>query len=219
MKRIVLFLLTISFGTLQAQSNYIGKSDPEAKPIMKKVTAKYKSFKSFAADVQLIVENGQGQKTQAKKGQVEIKGSRYHLLMDGDASFSDGANIYNFDKSANEMQITRVNPKDNTLTPQKLFTDFYEKDYLYKLNDEIKKAGKTIAQIELTPVDKTLPFFKIILDIDKATSTIAGATIFEKNGTKYIYAITSLRPNVSLPDAKFTFNKSSYPGVEVVDLR
>lgn len=219
MKRILLLLLIISIGTVHAQDNYIGKSDPEAKPVLKKVTAKYKSFKTFAADFQLTVENSQGQKVSSQKGQLEIKGNKYNILMNGDASFSDGADIYNFDKAANEIQITRVNPKDNTLTPQKLFTDFYEKDYLYKLNDEIRKNGKAIEQVELTPVDKTLPFFKVLLEVDKATSTIIGARVFEKNGTKYIYAITSLKPNISIPDSKFNFNKVSYPGVEVVDLR
>lgn len=219
MKTILLFLSVVSFGAAGAQSNYIGKSDPEAKPVLKKVTARYQSFKSFEADVELSVENSQGQKVSSQKGRLEIKGDRYYISMDGDASFSDGANIYNFDKAANEMQITRINPKDNTLTPQKLFTDFYEKDYLYKLNDPVRKNGKAIDQIELTPIDKTLPFFKVLLEVDKTTSTITGARVYEKNGTKYIYTITSLRPNVTIADSKFNFTKAAYPGVEVVDLR
>jgi outer membrane lipoprotein-sorting protein len=71
----------------------------------------------------------------------------------------------------------------------------------------------------LTPIDKTQPFFKVLLEIDKASSTIVGARVFEKNGTKYIYEISSFRPNVAINDSKFTFNKVSYPGVEIVDLR
>lgn len=209
----------IAYGKLQAQLNYMGKSDPEATPILKKVSSKYKSFKTFTADIKMTIENRDGQEVASKKGNLEIKGNKYFIAMNGDASFSDGSNIYNYDKAAREVQITSVNPKDNTLTPQKLFTDFYDKNYLYKLNDPIRKSGKITEQIELTPIDKTQPFFKVLLEIDKASSTIVGARVFEKNGTKYIYEISSFRPNVAINDSKFTFNKVSYPGVEIVDLR
>ncbi|RYF62489.1 MAG: outer membrane lipoprotein carrier protein LolA, partial [Cytophagaceae bacterium] len=34
-----------------------------------------------------------------------------------------------------------------------------------------------------------------------------------------VYTITKFTPNAPAPDALFTFDKSKYPGVEVVDLR
>ncbi len=219
MKRILILLLLLSGYSVFAQNNYVGKNDPEARSILKKVTNKYKSYKTFSSDFSLIVENGQGQKVGEKTGSLASKGNKFYIQMDGDASFSDGSNIYNYDKGAKEMQITKVNPNDNTITPQKLFTDFYEKDFLYKLNDEVKKGGKIIEQIELTPMDKTQPYFKIILEVDKISSAITGAKIFEKNGNKYIYTIKSFHPNVALADSKFNFSKSDYPGVEVIDLR
>lgn len=219
MKRILLILFAFVVYSVQAQNNYIGKSDPEAAAILKKVSAKYKTYKTLSSAFSLEVENGAGQKLGSRKGTIDIKGKKFYIAMDDEASFSDGVNIYNYDKSAGEVQITRVNPKDNTLTPQKLFSDFYEKDFLYKLNDEVKQKGKTIQLIELTPVDKTQPYFKVILEVDKATSHIAGARVFEKNGNKYIYNITSFKVNPVIPDSRFTFRQSDYPGAEIIDLR
>jgi len=192
MRRFLLFILLFAGIEVSAQNNYIGKSDPEARSVLKKVSAKYKTYKTLSLNFSMTIENGQGQKVAAKEGTLELKGNKYYMEMDGDASYSDGSNIYNYDKSAKEVQITRVNPKDNTLTPQKLFTDFYEKDFLYKLNEDITKGGKVIREVELTPTDKTQPYFKVLLEIDKSTSNILGAKIFEKNGNKYIYSMSAL---------------------------
>lgn len=211
--------MVLSGYTLKAQNTYIGKSDPEARAILKKVSGKYKNYKTFTSDFTLNIENGQGKNIGERSGSLSSKGNKYYLQMEGDASFSDGSSIYNYDKASKEIQITRVNPNDNTITPQKLFTDFYDKDFLYKLNDEVKKGGKNIQQIELTPTDKTQPYFKIILEVDKATSNITAAKVFEKNGNKYLYTIKSFKPGVSIPESKFQFDKSNYPGVEIIDLR
>lgn len=219
MKRIILILFAFIAYSTQAQNSYIGKSDPEAAAILKKVSAKYKTYKTLSSGFSLDIENGSGQKLGSRKGTIDIKGKKFYIAMNDEASFSDGANIYNYDKAAGEVQITRVNPNDNTLTPQKLFSDFYEKDFLYKLNDEVKQNGKTIQLIELTPVDKTQPFFKVILEVEKSTSQITGARVFEKNGNKYIYTITSFKTNTNIPDSKFTFRQGDYPGAEIIDLR
>lgn len=219
MKKFLPILFVLAAYAVNGQNSYIGKSDPEAAAILKKVSAKYKTYKTLSTNFDLQVENGSGQNLASRKGTVDIKGKKFFIMMDDEASFSDGSNIYNYDKSAGEVQITRVNPKDNTLTPQKLFTDFYEKDFLYKLNDEVKQGGKTIQLIELTPVDKTQPYFKVVLEIDKASSQITGAKVFEKNGNKYIYSITSTKANAAIPDSRFVFKQSDYPGAEIIDLR
>lgn len=219
MKNLLLILLSFCFSVAWAQNSSFGESDAAAKAILRKVSSNYKSMKSFRAEVQLVVENASGEKISSSGGTLEMKGNKYYVSNRGNASFSDGANQYNFDKDANEVQITRINPNDNTLTPPKLFTDFYDKNYLYKLNGESNKSGKIIQQIELTPFDKTLPFFKVLLDINKNNSTIEGARIFEKNGNRYAYTITSLKRGVEIANSRFTFNKNEFPGAEVVDLR
>jgi outer membrane lipoprotein-sorting protein len=100
-----------------------------------------------------------------------------------------------------------------------MFTNFYDKDFLYKLNGETKQSKKTIQEIELTPVDKTKTFFKVLVEIDKATKNIVSTKVFEKNGNRYIYKITSMKTNTKLPPSLFVFDAKKYPNVEVVDLR
>lgn len=211
--------LAIGVAVVHAQSNFLGESDPQAKTILQKVTAKYKNFKTLTAQVGLVIANVQGEKLGSETGVLQIKGNKYYLDMGDQTSFSDGSTAYNLDKETKEIMATKVNPNDNMITPQKLFTDFYDKDYVYVLDGSGNRNGKSVHKIELTPKDKTQPFFKVLLEVDKSTSEILAARIFEKNGTRYTYTITSPKYNVAIPDTKFVYSKSAYPGVELVDLR
>ncbi|MEI9934742.1 MAG: hypothetical protein WDM71_07790 [Ferruginibacter sp.] len=58
-----------------------------------------------------------------------MKGVKYRISVTGQEIFSDGTDMYTYDKSSNEVTITKIDPTANTITPQKVFTDFYDKDF------------------------------------------------------------------------------------------
>lgn len=216
MKKMYAFVLLLAtFVSAQAQT----KSDPEAKKVLDAVSAKFRTFKSPQASFTYQVENAQGKVLSSKKGNVNMKGNKYKVTMGTMEIFSDGRTSWNFDKSANEVTVSGVDLGGNAMTPQKLFTNFYDRDFLYKLNGEKKVAGKIVQEVELTPTDKTKPFHKVYVLIDKANKTIYNARFLEKSGNRYSYTINNLNPNAAVTDAAFVFDKKKYPGVEVVDLR
>jgi outer membrane lipoprotein carrier protein len=217
-KLLTLALLFCGFATI-AQPKDMGKSDPDAKSLLDAVSAKYKTFKNITAKFSLKIENAAGKQEGFKSGVVNMKGTQYRISVTGQEMFCDGTNIWTYDKSTNEVQITKFDNSTNTVTPQKMFTNFYDKDFLYKLNGNVKEGKKALQEIELTPFDKTKPFFKVLLHIDKATKTIVSTKVFEKNGNRYTYTVTNLQTNANLQDALFIFDAKKYPKVEVVDLR
>lgn len=214
-----LILSVVLFTGVNAQSKGLGSNDPEAKKILDAVSAKFKTFKSVQAKFSLNIENAAGKTLGTKSGSVYMKGSKYRISVTGQEIFCDGANVSTFDKAANEVTITKVDLSANTITPQKMFTNFYDKDFLYKLNGSKTVKGKLIQEIELTPVDKTKPFHKVLLFIDKATSTIASTKLFEKSGNRYNYSINNMNTSGDINDAQFVFDAKKFPGAEVVDLR
>jgi outer membrane lipoprotein-sorting protein len=117
--------------------------------------------------------------------------------------------------AAKEITLTKLDPTSNTITPQKLFTNFYDKDFLYKLNSD----AKGVQEIELTPIDKTKLFHKVIVFINKAAKTITSTKVFEKAGNRYTYTVSGMNTTTNLTDATFLFNQKNYPGMELVDLR
>jgi outer membrane lipoprotein carrier protein len=222
MKRIATLFLALAAVGAQAQkinSNNPVNSDPEAKKILDAVSARFKSFSAPSASFTYKIENAQGKSLSSKKGTVIMKGPKYHVTIPGMELFSDGKLSWSLDKSANEVTVKDVETATGEITPQKLFTNFYDRDFLYKLNGEKKEAGRTLQEIELTPTNKTRPYHKVYLWVDKASKTFYSARILNKDGNRYSYTINSLKPNSGASDAEFVFNKAKFPGVEVVDLR
>ncbi|MFM2362514.1 MAG: hypothetical protein RLZZ316_1416 [Bacteroidota bacterium] len=215
MKQFLLAGLVFISATTLAQTS----SDPTAKKILDAVSAKFKTFKAVQANFNLKIEDSKGKVQGQKKGTVYMKGTKYRVSVTGQEIFCDGNNTWTFDKAANEVTINKFDPNVNTLTPQKLFTNFYDQDFLYKLNGEKKEAGKTLQEIEMTPKDKSKPFFKVYILVDKATQFIYTTKWLDKSGNKYTYIINSLNGKAAIADNTFTFDKAKYPGVEVVDLR
>jgi len=219
MKLLLFGIFVFSGYGVFAQSANIGKSDPDAKKILDNVSAKFKTYKSVTATFTLKIENSAGKVEGTKSGVVYMEGSRYRVNISGQEIYSDGSNIWTYDKTANEVQLTKFDPSSNTITPQKMFTNFYDKDFLYKLNKETRQGIRIFQEIELTPVDKTKTFFKVLVNIDKMSRNIVSTKVFEKNGNRYIYTITNMKTNSNLPDSLFVFNSKNYPNVEVIDLR
>ena len=153
MKRFyTILILLIGVFTIKSQAQTA--NDPEAKKILDGVSTKFKTFKTVKATFTYKVENAAGKALSSKNGSVFMKGTKYRVNIVGQEIFSDGVNVWTYDKAANEVTITKLDNSSNALTPQKLFTNFYDKDFLYKLNGEKKQGAKTLQEIEMTPTDK-----------------------------------------------------------------
>lgn len=217
MKSLIVLISTFFIAAI----SYCQQSDPAAKKVLDAVSTKFKTFKSVQASFTLRNEDSKGTLLGSKKGTVSLKGSRYRVTVAGTGQeiFCDGANIWTYDKAANEVTITKPDPSTNTITMQKLFSNFYDKDFLYKLNGNKTVDKKSLQEIEMTPVDKTRPFHKVYLLVDKKSNTIYSTRVLDKSGNVVVYTVNSMNGSANLPDNLFVFDKSKYPGVEVIDLR
>lgn len=215
MKKVYLFaILLISTLLTQAQA-----SDPAAKAILDAVSAKFKTFTTVQATFSYKVENASGKALSTKTGTIKMKGTKYKVLFSGQEIFCNGTTIWNYDKAANEVTISKLDASSGMVTPQKLFTNFYDKDFRYMLNGEKKENGKTVQEIEMTPLDKSKPFHKVYVQVDKAAKTIYSTKVLENAGNRYSYTVSTMKTNMAMADTQFTFDKTKYPGVEEVDLR
>jgi outer membrane lipoprotein-sorting protein len=195
------------------------QNDPKAKAILDNVSKKVKSLQALKANFSITISGAKGAKPQTKKGTVHMKGDKYYITLSGQEIYCDSKTIWTYMKESNEVQITSFDPKENSFTPSKLFTNFYDKEYSYKYMGEQTVGGKKVDVINLTPTNKSKQYTKVELMIDKATSVVAGGKMYEKNGNVYSYTVSAYTPNPALADAMFVFNAKKYPKVEVIDLR
>jgi outer membrane lipoprotein carrier protein len=216
MKNLLIAALFLNISLLAGAQT---SSDPEAKAILDAVSVKFKTFKTVQAGFTYKVENAAGKTLSTKSGTILMKGLKYRVSFSGQEIFCNGLMVWNYDKSANEVTISKLDASSGMITPQKLFTNFYDKDFLYMLNGEKKIGAKTIQEIEMTPVDKSKPFHKVYVQIDKSAKTIYSTRVLENGGNRYSYTVGTMKINGNLADSQFAFDKSKYPGVEEVDLQ
>jgi outer membrane lipoprotein-sorting protein len=223
MKRIsICFALVLgAFVAGQAQNTkYIGKNDPDAKKVLDALSAKLNSYKAVQANFTLKVEDSKGKLQGSRSGVIYLKGNKYHVsVVGGQEIYCDGKDVYTYDKSSNEVTITRNDPATATISPDKVFTNFYDKDFLYKLNGESKLGTRTVEEVELTPVDKTKSFFKVLLYIDKTTHTPVSMKLFDKGGNRYTLDTSKINGSAPIADSQLVYSKAKFPGAEEVDLR
>jgi outer membrane lipoprotein carrier protein len=199
--------------------NLMAQGDPKAKAILDNVSKKVKALKSLKANFTITITGAKNAKPQTKKGNVYMKGDKYYVSLSGQEIYCDTKTIWTFIKESNEVQISSFDPNENSFTPSKLFTNFYDKEYIYKYEGEQTVGGKKVDVINLTPTNKSKQYSKVELMIDKAQSVVAGGKMYEKNGNVYQYSVSGYTPNPALTDNMFTFDTKKHPKVEVVDLR
>ncbi|NCW12252.1 MAG: outer membrane lipoprotein carrier protein LolA [Chitinophagia bacterium] len=193
--------------------NGMAQKDTKAKEVMDQLGLKVKQAKGILANIQLITKNKKGQALGTKSIRLKMKGEKYLLNQGKMEILCDGKNIYNFDGS-NSISKSDVGESDQALSPQKLLSGNYDKDFNYNL---LSQNAKT-ATIELYPIDKRKNFQKVTLIIDKLKSALSSASILDKSNNITNVNVVSLSYSVQLADNLFIFNRSKYPkNVEIFD--
>ena len=196
------------------------QGDAKAKAVLESVTKKVTSLKSLKANFTLNLSGGKGGKvSDSKKGTLSLKGQKYHVLLKGQEIICDNKTVWTYNKDTKEVNVSNYNPDEQSISPAKLFTNFYDKEYKYAYKGERQEQGKKCDIVELQPLDAKKKFSRIELAVDKASHIIIGGNIWEKNGNNYRYSVSNFTADPNIPDAYFTWDAKVHPGVEVVDLR
>jgi outer membrane lipoprotein-sorting protein len=216
MKRIFLGFVVIILSGLNVVN---AQFDAASKKVLDKVSDNYQSFNTLEADVVLLVESPQ-EKANSSTGRLSLErmSGKFKIDLGGQEIISDGTTQWTVLKDQAEVQINDADRDNNSLNPATIFT-FYKTGYKGTSTGTSKADGKTLDDITLVPTDTKQNVSKIELRVDRATSLIYDARVFDKNGSKFTYTIKKLSVNKAIPYSLFIFNKSNYPTMEIVDLR
>ncbi|MFD1632046.1 LolA family protein [Pseudopedobacter beijingensis] len=211
----MLTLLLLMVGAL----NTSAQNDPKAKPILADVSKKFRSYDIVKCDFSFTFTNRQANEQQSYSGvlYVQSKLNKYKVTLPNQEIISDGKSQWTYLKEDNEVQISEIDNSADAINPAQIFT-LYEKGFKYLYVGDSKSNGKNYHNLELVPLTSK-SFSKIKLVVDKSTKLISSFSVYDKNGNIYTYIIKNFVPNVKVAPSIFTFDKSKYPGVEIVDLR
>ncbi|MEY4329383.1 MAG: hypothetical protein RL609_131 [Bacteroidota bacterium] len=213
MKKIALFALALSCSVLSiAQSS---------KEVLDKLSAKAKTWSTLSADFSSSLVDKKNNKNIKQEGNIKIKGKKYTISLSDYQIFTDGTTIWTYDKKSNTCTIDNLKDvKDGAFDPSEIFT-IWEKDF----KNEMKNANATVDgiasyEIALYPNNpKGKSYHTILMYVDKGKNELIKAVVKTRDGGEINYRIKNLKPNAPVQDADFSFQKSKYPKVEMVDNR
>jgi outer membrane lipoprotein-sorting protein len=189
------------------------QNDPNAKKILDMVSAKVKSFTTINANFSINSISSKGKSNGIKTGIISIKGAKYVLVQGKMQVICDGVKTYNFD-GAKTITVTSLEESGQSLSPQKILSGDYAKDFVCKLIGT--KAGQS--EIEMKPIDPRKNFSKVNVFVDNTKSMITKAVILDKSNNTLQVSFSNLVSNKVLDNALFVFNKAKYPkDVEILD--
>ncbi|MGM0635435.1 MAG: LolA family protein [Bacteroidota bacterium] len=205
MKRI---LLIVCFGLLTSIG--FAQSDAEAENLVNDVLEKVKSYENIVIDFSYILENQSENIKQETRGDVTIKGDKYHLNLMGATRIFDGKKMYTIVPEDEEVTISNYNPEDDDeITPSKMLT-FYEEGYQFEMDITQNHKGRKIQFVKLTPMDSDAEIKEIYLGIDQRTKHIHTLIQLQENGTKTEIKVKSFKTNQPISKILFDFNEEKY---------
>ncbi|HRH49892.1 MAG TPA: outer membrane lipoprotein carrier protein LolA [Panacibacter sp.] len=189
------------------------QNDPNAKKVLDGVSSKLNTVKGITAGFSYTTKDRNKTLKGSVKGQISIKGQKYYIKQGTTEIFCNGVKVWNFNGEDEVTVADADNSDDKTLSPQKLLSNFYDKDFTYKL---ISSTG-TFHQILMIPTDKRKNFKQVTIFIDKSKNLISKADVVDKSDNTIGFTLSNINTNISLPDSKFEFDTAKHPGVEVVE--
>jgi len=209
MNKLLTTLLIVLSTSLLAQ-------DQLAKDVLERLSTTTQSYKNMKVDFDFIFENKKQNINEKQKGILVLQDEMFRLEMDEQIIINDGENQWIYLTDMNEVQIMENDPKEQLMSPKKLFTIYEEDGYKYSYVGAKSEEGKRLQIIDLFPKESGA-FMKVILEVDAAKNQLQKITILDKNGGTYTYLVTSFKSNTSVES--FNFNTDDYPGIEIIDLR
>ena len=187
------------------------QNDPAAKKILDGVSAKLKTFKGVTANFLYSTKDRKNVKKGSVNGQISIKGEQYYIKQGSTEIFCNGSKTWNYNGES-EVTVSDVDNDSKTLTPQRLLSNFYDKDFIYKL---VSTAGN-YNEIQMLPTDTRKNFKEVNVFVDKTKNLITKAKVVDKSGNIIEFGLSNINTNATLADSKFVFNEKQHPNVEVI---
>lgn len=220
----LLFCVSWTMTTAQNGQNTLSSStdsDPKAKAVLEQMRNKYEGYKTidvtFSLEIKLPEEAAETQTIHLKK-----KGDAYRVEMPGRTVISDGETLWMVMDRNQEVQINDVPDAaedQSILSPEALFRLYETNDFAYFLVGETTENGKVVQKIEFKPLDEYADYSKMRLTLVKGSNEFVRVKAFGKDGSRFTITVKDMRPNTTMADGLFGFDKKDYPDYYIEDLR
>lgn len=212
---IILCLIAINTQAQPKPVKPITPNDPEAEKYLKLIKDKYTNLGTYKLTYKMQITDANNKST-SMSGTYISSGEKYIIEVDKKKTVSDGKTIWAIDSKEKEIQINKASTskKNKVETPMDIIKQ-YNKLFKYRVKEPISNG--TIV-LELIPLDKNSPYFKIDLHIQTNKLILTASKLYDKGGNRVNFSISKtdeLKADASL----FTIKTENYKDFEVMDMR
>ncbi len=213
MKKLLIAILSVFVGI-----SAFAQQDAKAEKILNEMSKKYQAMKTFKAAFSCSYYSPVNSKEEKTVGEILVKGTKFILKLGDREIYNNGTYQWSYSKEDNEVTKTKYTPEDDDINPTKIYS-IYKKGYKYAINTEkgVNENPALYDVVDLVPDDKNKSIFKIRLVINKKDKSLKSWKLFEKNGNRYNYLLTTFKQNVPAEDKEFEFSKKGVTLVELDD--
>jgi outer membrane lipoprotein-sorting protein len=201
-------------------STGLKSQDAKAASILDALSKKMQQYESVSASFSSKMTDKQSGTSVNQKGSIKVSGDSYKLVMGDITVLSDGTNVWTYSKKTNEVMVDLAEDvyDEEGIEPAQLFT-IWETGFKNQYVALETLDGKSCHAIKLFPkLPKDKSYHTIKLYIDEKAMEMKRAIIYGKEGNEIIYDLNSFDTGY-INSSEFKFDKTKYPGVEVIDNR
>jgi len=217
----LLGMMTTAFGQEPQQE----VNDPKATALLKKVKAKYESYKTIKANFTFKVVSEAGGINDSKTGDLFKKNGQYRVQSNEYDLITDKRSAWLVMKNDCQVNISNVDEDAaEVVTPSQLLDIYKNEAYLYAITGEATVLNKPVYEVEFKPKEYNEDITKLRASISKSTNEIIRVIAFTRYGGRFTFTINNIQPNVDISDSYFVFNQNNYTkncgeGIEIIDMR
>jgi len=192
-------------------------ADDPARDVLEKVRKKYESIADGELRYAQTTVFPVAKVEQHLKGTLQFKkGNRYRVEMEDQTIVTDGTTVWSYSVRNHQVLIDNFTADERSLTPERILVSAPE-DFTPTLTGHEKVGKFETTVVKLIPRGEQVLVQSMKLWVDESESLLRMVEIVDVGGKTTTYAVTEIRLNIGVPDARFVFQIPE--GADVVDLR
>jgi len=191
-------------------------NDPEAEKYLKALKSKFDLLKTYKLSYKMSITDANNSTTTID-GTYIGSGEKFIATGNNTKTISDGKTQWVIESADKEIQINTVKTsKGNKIETPIDIIKRYNKFFKYRIKEPLENNAIIL---ELIPLEKNSPYFKIDLTIHTGKMQIVSAKLYDRGGNRILFNISKTEENIKLASDVFTVNTANYKGYEVMDMR
>lgn len=219
MKKILSTITVISLLSCLLYAQETPKTPYEIKgeELISKAGEKIRGYKSLKVNFTYIMENNSMDINESMEGTLISEDKKYYMEVGDNVFISDGETIWNYVDDMDEVQISYAEDAEGGLTPTSILDEF-EEHFKATFIKQIVHNGKKVDIIDLIP-NTPQAFFKYRIALNSNDHMIVYSIAYDRHGGTFTYNLDKIQTNLTIPENKFEFKESMFPGAYINDLR